>query len=541
MPVSQSDPRLAEYAAYSKTQSNLAIKTAKDYVADVTRFAAFPAPLRAEQATQSHVVQYISHCHDRGLKSGTIGRRLFAIRSFSQFLKRRGLRDDDPTEGVSIPEESHIEERAVLTREEVRRALNVAGDRHVLRYKMMLTRDKAMLSLFYSGLKRNEAVALNLADVNVEAKQCKIAGRMVPMSADTVAALRAYIAERPKSKERALFVAVKGVRITPREAWSIAKKAGLRSGIDKPVSPESLRTAFAVHWIEEGRNPFDLAPILGIETSGIENYAKLARAETDDSEAFKIAGLTDALFDQLDVRRTKSAWHKIIHRAQSDPDGAITQTRTLLESICKHILASAGIEARKTENLSGLCKRALAVVLPLGDDEDDHGTKFARIAAGLVDHLSTYRNTRCDAHASPGERAVEQHQARYAVGLAAATAAFLVHCFAMYRTKQNGKVVAGETDKVLSLSQREREMLALLLQAASRSSASDKRAAYSDLLRRSRSANNRGSTNGETYLHLTVDEVTMIQDLVAPDPDLPRQTANVIKRLSAKLQRLGPI
>lgn len=505
---------------------------------DVTRFAKFLAPIRPEQATESHIVQYVSHSLDRGLKRGTIGRRLFALKSFFQFLKRRGLRHDDPTEGVAIPEETTTDERAVLTIDEVRRILSVAGDRHVYRYKMIPARDKALLSLFYSGLKRNEAVALNVADVNVDSRRCKIAERAVPFNAETASALRAYLSVRPKSKERALFVTIKGVRISPREAWSVANIAGLHAGIDKPVSPESIRTAFAVHWIEEGRNPFDLAPILGIETSGIENYAKLSQAGIEDSEAFTLAGLTDAFLDQLDMRRTKVVWHKIIHRAHSDPEGAITQTRTLLESVCKHILFCAGLEAPKTENLSGLCKRALSVVLPTDGTDEDHGIKFSRIAGGLVDHLSTYRNAKGDAHASPEERAIEQHQVRYAVGLAASTTAFLVHCFATYRAKEDGKAAIAAAEKVLSLSERERELVGLLLQTASRSSAGDKRAAYSDMLRRTRSATNRGVSIGGTYLHLSGDEVLMLQELIAPDPDMPKQTANVAKRLGAKLQRL---
>lgn len=96
-----------------------------------------------------------------------------------------------------------------------------------------------------------------------------------------------------------------------------------------------------------------------------------------------------------------------------------------------------------------------------------------------------------------------------------------------------------DADRVLSLSQRERELLGLLLQTASRSAAGDKRAAYTDMLRRTRSATSRGVSNGGTYLHLSDDEVLMLQELVAPDPDVPKQTASIIKRLGAKVDRLA--
>jgi hypothetical protein len=92
---------------------------------------------------------------------------------------------------------------------------------------------------------------------------------------------------------------------------------------------------------------------------------------------------------------------------------------------------------------------------------------------------------------------------------------------------------------VLSLSRKEREMLGLLLQTAARSSAGDKRVAYSDLLRRTRSTGGRGATNGQTYLQMTADEVLMVQELVAPDPETPKQTASIIKRLGAKVERLA--
>lgn len=131
---------------------------------------------------------------------------------------------------------------------------------------------------------------------------------------------------------------------------------------------------------------------------------------------------------QFDAAHVHSVWSKSLDRRETDPEGAITAARTLLETVCKHILDDFGVEYDDTDNLPKLY-RTTAESLDLAPSQ--HTEKvFRQILGGctaVVEGLGSLRNKLSDSHGK-GRRPIKPapRHAELAVNLAGATATFLV-------------------------------------------------------------------------------------------------------------------
>jgi len=143
------------------------------------------------------------------------------------------------------------------------------------------------------------------------------------------------------------------------------------------------------------------------------------------------------VLNRFDPEEIHSAWQKAVERRESDPEGAITMARTLLESVCKHILDDRQIVYDDGIDLPKLY-RLVANELELAPDQHTEEI-FKRILGGcqsVVEGLAAVRNRLSDAHGK-GHRPAkpEDRHAELAVNLAGSMATFLV------RTHQEQKVV----------------------------------------------------------------------------------------------------
>ena len=129
---------------------------------------------------------------------------------------------------------------------------------------------------------------------------------------------------------------------------------------------------------------------------------------------------------KLDAEHVREAWDKALVRRYEDPEGAITSARTLLETVCKHILEAEGVAYQTDASLSDLCK-ATARELNLAPEQHQEPV-FKQILSGcytVVGGLAALRNGLSDAHGKPS-RAVKPapRHARLAVDLAGSISAF---------------------------------------------------------------------------------------------------------------------
>lgn len=132
---------------------------------------------------------------------------------------------------------------------------------------------------------------------------------------------------------------------------------------------------------------------------------------------------------QFDAEHVRVAWTKAIERRASDPEGAITMARTLLESVCKHILDEAGESDHEANpDLNKLYKQTAALLnLTKAQHEE---VVFKQILGGctaVVEGLGALRNRLSDAHGKGkgGAKAAPRH-AELAVNLAGSMALFLL-------------------------------------------------------------------------------------------------------------------
>ena len=192
----------------------------------------------------------------------------------------------------------------VLTSTEVNRLLDGASgqsvnyghlsDDHMRRE----CRDQAILEILYSaGLRLSEVVHLNLGDVNLDSQTLRVQGkgqkdRQVPMGKIAVKALRAYLIDRgeklesgtpqatPKEFRKALFLTLKGTRISSRAVQEIVRKRACSAGLKEGVHTHTLRHSFATHLLDGGADLRIVQELLGHSSpSATQIYTHVSQVE----------------------------------------------------------------------------------------------------------------------------------------------------------------------------------------------------------------------------------------------------------------------
>ena len=147
-------------------------------------------------------------------------------------------------------------------------------------------RDKAMLEVMYAtGIRVSEMIDLNVDDVNLDLGIIKCSSakksRIIPLYPAALRALAAYIKEvRPvmlqDPSDSALFVNISGSRMSRQGFWKILKQYQAKAGIEREITPHTLRHSFAVHLLENGADLGSLQELMGhSDISSTQMYAHL--------------------------------------------------------------------------------------------------------------------------------------------------------------------------------------------------------------------------------------------------------------------------
>jgi integrase/recombinase XerD len=217
--------------------------------------------------------------HARSLREGerpqaasSVARALSSIRGFTRFLVEEGRIATDPAAEVAAPKLPSRLPKA-LTIEQVQALLDATDGDDPARL-----RDKALLELLYAtGARVSEAVGLNVDDLIGEdgaAEIVRLFGkggkqRIVPVGSYARAALDAYLVRaRPLLSAQgratpALFLGVRGARLSRQNAWLIIRAAGERAQLGVELSPHSMRHSFATHLLQGGADVRVVQELLG--------------------------------------------------------------------------------------------------------------------------------------------------------------------------------------------------------------------------------------------------------------------------------------
>ncbi|MDW8052201.1 MAG: site-specific tyrosine recombinase XerD [Armatimonadota bacterium] len=220
------------------------------------------------------------------MREATIARKLSAARAFLKYLYRRGVLESEPPEMLT-PLKTHRLLPTTLTPHEIRRLLlqPPLDTPHGLR-------DRTMLETMYTtGMRVSELLGLRLEHLNLSEQLVRVEGkrgreRWLPLPNTTTYWLQRYLTEarpklvNPKRPNSILFLNDRGDALSRVAFWGKLRHYAARAGIQKPISPHTLRHSFAVHLLSGGADLRAVQELLGhqdISTTQIYTQVSLDR------------------------------------------------------------------------------------------------------------------------------------------------------------------------------------------------------------------------------------------------------------------------
>lgn len=266
----------------------LSKNTIESYSRDIKQYLSYLEEnnIDFKDAKRGNIIAYILFLEKENKAPSSISRSIASIRSFYHFLLKNNIINYDPTIDLESPK---IEKKMpeILTIGEVEKLLSMPIDNN-----FKGSRDKAMLELLYAtGVRVTELVNLNIDDVNLNLGFVKLNGtkeRVVPIGRMAQKAVNIYINEYRqeflKGKEsNVLFLNFHGQKMTRQGFWKIIKSYAKDAGIEKKITPYTLRHSFAAHLIENGADLKSLQQMLGhADISTTQIYAEMVKNRISD-------------------------------------------------------------------------------------------------------------------------------------------------------------------------------------------------------------------------------------------------------------------
>lgn len=281
--------QLASYQTFLVEKKQASENTVSSYVRDINQYLHWldSEGIASENATHEDIDHYTKHLLGLGKTVSTVTRSLASLKSFYAFLQGEGVVDSNPAKGLSL-EKVERKLPQILTSKEVELFLEQPDPRDAKG-----CRDKAMLELLYAtGIRVSELIGLNLEHLNLSAGflrcETRKKERIIPLYPTAVKALGDYIEHvRPQiieqPEERALFVNMNGSRMSRQGFWKIIKHYQDMAGIQKDITPHTLRHSFAAHLLENGADLRSIQEMLGhADISSTQVYTQVINQKLKD-------------------------------------------------------------------------------------------------------------------------------------------------------------------------------------------------------------------------------------------------------------------
>ena len=259
------------YENYLTKVKQASSNTVSSYMRDIRQFVQW---LEQKEdagvlgASQGHISDYLAYLQQEGKSGATVSRVLASLKNFYAYLVSSGFLEVSPVSGSIHVDRGEKKLPQILTGKEVELLLAQPGSTDTKGI-----RDKAMLEVMYAtGMRVTELIDLNVDDLNMELGIIKCTNakksRAIPLYPAALRALELYIKDVrmlmvSDPAEKALFVNVGGARMSRQGFWKILKFYQAKAGIEKEITPHTLRHSFAVHLLENGADLGSLQELMG--------------------------------------------------------------------------------------------------------------------------------------------------------------------------------------------------------------------------------------------------------------------------------------
>ena len=268
---------IERFLTYLTVEKGFSDNTLAAYRNDLSQMASFVEEAAAKRGLapswanlgRQGMLSYLLELKGRNYAATTLARKVAAAKSFFKFMVAEDKLKDNPTDNVASPNVGRQLPKPISI-SQVRQLLEQPAKQSTPEAK----RDRAMLELLYaSGMRVSELTALNLGNVDTENDFVRCFGkghkeRLIPVYRRASLAVQEYLKEaRPRlarhDEEKALFLNRRGERLTRQGFWQILKGYAKSAGLDKAITPHTLRHSFATYMLNGGADLRSVQELLG--------------------------------------------------------------------------------------------------------------------------------------------------------------------------------------------------------------------------------------------------------------------------------------
>ncbi len=262
---------ITAYENYLTKVKQASANTVFSYLRDIRQFDRWlteNGEVTVLEVNQDHISAYLAHLQQEGRSAATISRGLASLKNFYSYLVTTGFLSDSPVTATIHVERGEKKLPQVLTNSEVELLLAQPAP-----VDPKGIRDKAMLEVLYAtGIRVTELIDLDVDSFHYELKSLRVGQgkkvRSIPLYPAAYRALVQYLREVRDAmvsgaSEQALFVNINGARMSRQGFWKILKHYQAKAGIDREITPHTLRHSFAVHLIENGADLDSVKELMG--------------------------------------------------------------------------------------------------------------------------------------------------------------------------------------------------------------------------------------------------------------------------------------
>lgn len=264
---------ILRYKTYLRLEQHLSDNSIDSYLYDVDKLYTYieDMGLSLREVELQHLNNFAAHLLDLGISMRSLARVLSGVKSFFRFLTLEEEIERDPTDMLQTPP-IHKKLPEVLTLAEIDSLLGAIDEDRI-----KASRDTAIIEVLYScGLRVSELCGLTYSDVFLDEGYLHVWGkgrkeRLVPMSPKAVADVQRYLNDpyryNAKSEyDQYLFISRRGQPISRITVFCLIRTLAEQAGIQKEISPHTLRHSFATHLLEGGADLHAIQLMMGHES-----------------------------------------------------------------------------------------------------------------------------------------------------------------------------------------------------------------------------------------------------------------------------------